>query len=279
MEVINLEKWSEFNGALEDVYKKHGVLRVDDGKALRDNMILYRGHGSSEWELTTTLERVSKNEWKVLDYIRQITACYPQIESFNGVEFNGVEFAIENWPEFEIKYKEKVREFDPEISFYEYWTYLRQHGYPSPLLDWTSSPYIAAFFAFFERIEAEQVSIFVYIERPRGGKGGFIGNPKINVHGKYVRTHKRHFLQKANYTTCTKYLKKEKEHLIDSHEKVFKHPVGYQDVLIKINLPAKERISALKDLDKFNINYFSLFQTEDALIKSLAFSELELGET
>jgi hypothetical protein len=31
---------------------------------------------------------------------------------------------------------------------YEYMAYLRHHGFPSPLLDWTRSPYIAAYFAF-----------------------------------------------------------------------------------------------------------------------------------
>jgi hypothetical protein len=49
-----------------------------------------------------------------------------------------------------------------------------------------------------------------------------------------------------------------------------------QDLLIKITLPTKVRLPALEELNDYNINHFTLFQTEDALIKALAIREFEV---
>jgi hypothetical protein len=49
-----------------------------------------------------------------------------------------------------------------------------------------------------------------------------------------------------------------------------------QDLLIKITLPTKQRRPALEELNDYNINHFTLFQTEDALIKALAIREFEV---
>jgi hypothetical protein len=47
---------------------------------------------------------------------------------------------------------------------------------------------------------------------------------------------------------------------------------------IKITIPASERKVALKDLYDHNINHYTLFQTEDSLVKSLSAKYFDLSE-
>lgn len=54
--------------------------------------------------------------------------------------------------------------FDGDIG--AMWGFAQHHGFPTPLLDWTESPYIAAYFAFAERMEKrdldEQEKVRIY---------------------------------------------------------------------------------------------------------------------
>lgn len=46
------------------------------------------------------------------------------------------------------------------------------------------------------------------------------------------------------------------------------------DILWDFNLPATERLKVLSLLDRFNLNAFSLFGSEESLMETMAFREL-----
>src|SRR5262249_15416048 len=154
---------------------------------------------------------------------------------------------------------------------YDLWVYLRHLGFPSPLLDWSESPYVAQFFAFETQRKVDRVAVYVFIERVGTTKGGIVGEARIDLQGPYTRSHRRHYQQQAWYTIATEFYNK-KAHCFLPHNKVFENEEEpNQDILYKITLPMKDRLDALKKLYEYNITSFSLFGSEDALVNMLAF--------
>jgi FRG domain len=60
-----------------------------------------------------------------------------------------------------------------------YMTHLRHNGFPSPLLDWSKSPHIGAYFAFSHARPDVNVALYCYRERPNRFKVVGIKEPII----------------------------------------------------------------------------------------------------
>ena len=267
MKTYTVETWDE----VKDAFK----LIEQDRMALADKLklhpgssaILYRGHGDSDWDLKTTLERTCDESVLLTEYYRHILKTRPQVEAFSNTRWELMGFD---------EYREWAQSRSdlnwPDYPGYEYMIYLRHHGFPSPLLDWSQSPYVAAFFAYSNiPHESESVAIYGYAESIGSGKVWSSNDPLITVRGPYARSHKRHFLQQCKYTVCSKIAGNGLEYA--SHEEVFKLEKEEQDVLWKIVAPRSSVSSALKDLDFMNVNALSLMGSEDALIQTLGARE------
>lgn len=273
MEEKRIRTWAEFNPFLRDLEKQYGF-NTSSG-VRQKNRFLFRGQANSEWKLQTTLERYCSTEWSVVKYLQLTRDCLPKLETFTGKTWNlpSEDEAIEH-----IKSQSDLFYARIPRPYYEYWVHLRHQGFPSPLLDWSASPYIAALFAFFPRQELapEDVSIYIYIERPEGGKAVQGGCPRIDVKGPKIRTNTKHYLQQSWYTIAIQ--DKESEPYIIPHTDVFegsKPGIIDQDRLVKVDVPYSQRDSVLQYLMEHNVNFFSITQTEEGLLKTLAFEELE----
>lgn len=259
----------QFESLLEELQDLRQTTTDSCGGGVSD--FLFRGQGNEEYSLQTTLDRAPGGPWSFSRYFRLISIARPQIETFTGQRWD-----MEDWPELS-KWASKYDNLKlSQFPAYDYLVFLRHHGFPSPLLDWTRSPYVAAYFAF-AHPQSEWVAIYVYWEHTGQGKVGSSTEPQIVSFGPYVRSHSRHFLQQSEYTIAAQY--RDDKWCYASHEDVFASGSATQDRLWKCTLPASERTSVLEILDAHNLNAFSLFQTEEALLDTIAVRELELSET
>jgi hypothetical protein len=261
---IRLKSWEEF---------AEFASQFDEPRRSPWDEVWFRGQADAQWRLHTTLERRSRRVTKASAYLGLISEIKPAIEVFTGSEFK-----MPTGQEIE----RRCREYDLFQWFLleaiTYMAHLRHGGFPSPLLDWTSSPFVAAYFAFSKAKDAHEVAVFAYRERPDNIKFEGGNRPNIFSFGPLLKTHKRHFRQQSRYTACLEFQNNNEWHFVP-HESVYgQKNERRQDLLWKMILPATERRKVLRHFDKFNLNEFSLFDSEEGLLEMLATRVFDLRQ-
>jgi hypothetical protein len=126
---------------------------------------VFRGQCNASWRLETTLERETSSETysmhQYFEIIKKVRPKLPTPITWSWEILDSPEYA--NWFYH--------RNFLWLNGLMAYLVYLRHHGFPSPLLDWTKSPDVAAYFAFQNvNSEVEAVAIFAFLENTAGVK-------------------------------------------------------------------------------------------------------------
>ena len=266
---IDVATWAEFEDNLQDIRLKH---------ASHFFPLLFRGHSDACWSLDTTLDRSQNKSMRFDKYYKIISSIRIDIETFTGnswsiPRYHAVGKTVQEYGGFSA---ELTSGYNPA---YEYMAYLRHHGFPSPLLDWTRSPYIAGYFAFSKADDSKSVSIYVLAEADY--HFGSNNVPRVYRLGPNIKVHRRHVLQQSEYTMCLIF-NAESEWRFAKHDDVLQSNnetiggVKWNFALTKFNIPSEERRKVLGLLDEHNLNAFSLFGSEESLMETMRLRKLTL---
>jgi hypothetical protein len=165
-------------------------------------------------------------------------------------------------------------------SILSFMAYLRHHGFPSPLLDWSRSPYVAAFFAFEWRDPcAEEVAIYTFREYTGPMPNATVTTMPhaLGIGSGLLGTSARHWKQRSEYTLCARKVSSDRSldsHVFADHEEAINIPgfipegdeetdvADAGNAVAKYTVPARERGTALACLAEKGITRGELF-TDD----------------
>lgn len=254
MEKIELDSWSDFEREIDKNFLRQ-IENMDMALPF-----YFRGQADATWRLETTLERYVGPNRRVDRYYDIITRIQSEIETFTD----------RNW---DLPSSQDYINSPKPVSFLKndaiisYMQYLRHFGYPSPLLDWTRSPFVAAYFALKDvTSKAKSVAIFQLFVRDKGSPSD---GTYVDVIYTPPRKNKRHYLQQSVYSVCTKEIDGKLCYASHENPTVVGDDLSGSTLIKKYVLPASERTTALHRLEAYNINSYSLFGTEESLLETL----------
>jgi FRG domain-containing protein len=147
--IRKLGSWAEF---IESV--RTGPIRNHKGGKSSPDQVFYRGHANPDWKLWSPLDR------QLITQVGSDGNTYWSVRKKKGLEWYDNKCS-----KILAHFKQSchgMSNIDSETSDDEYWALGRHFGLLTPLLDWTLSPYVAAFFAFAERLKYMEHGSHVY---------------------------------------------------------------------------------------------------------------------
>lgn len=219
-----------------------GFVNFLNGKLSEYEKYVYRGHASSAWKLESSLDRL-------VEQAPNKTILKSQMVKKRAAHLQNFKFATRG-----------RRQFPIELSDDDWWALGQHHGLATPLLDWTESPYVAAYFALSanHKVMTERCVVFglstSFVEQINNNaellKKSFWGDLKLFTpqSDENIRlVSQRGLFSIAQYAPSVE-------------EWISEHAIGYEKAaLLKITIPASERDIALRNLNRMNVNHLSLF--------------------
>ena len=226
--VVELSSWKYFN---DFVYQK----------MLDFRQYIWRGQRCDDWSLESTLDRALSKVART----KQPGVRAQHLDNFKYA-VRGRRAAIAT----------------PIETENEWWALGQHYGLATPLLDWTTSPFVAAYFAFANEgspqtrkraVFAVQPGFFkVHSKKTAQTHTGSDRPPIVEIVKPLSDDNPRLVNQGGLFTRSPETVPLA-QWISDNHTNVEKN------ILIKITIPNKDRNEALRSLNRMNVNHVSLF--------------------
>ena len=226
------------------------------------NSYIWRGQKCDTWQLESTFDRLVRDA-KVPD---------TRHSDFLSKHLDAFKYAVRG-----------RRGSNPPIinDENEWWALGQHHGLATPLLDWTTSPFVAAFFAFIETAEPQTRFRAIYAlhqptierlskdkarlanierkERVNAAKNSLsrmLLDYEIKLEASFIRplSDENHRLMNQGGLFSRTPTGKTLEQWVQEH-----CSEGESGTIIKILIPNQSRENCLRNLNRMNINHLSLF--------------------
>lgn len=193
---------------------------------------IYRGHRDEKWRLLSSFDRCTG---ELSQEIRSEVLAH-HVEDFKKRALDA-----------------GIRGAEPSLSQDQWWALGQHHRLLTPLIDWTCSPFVAAFFAFRDCHKGEKRAIFAVSQIEVFRQGGAL---RLSA---AVTRHNERMRRQAGLHTQTTY-----QTVLDLEALIESRPTSIDTwVLIKMLIPNKCRKCCLRDLRLMNIIPINLFPEDD----------------
>jgi len=218
------------------------------------NSFIYRGQSNNGWNLSTTLHRTGRadSHENFVNYFKLVLPFVQEpVEAWDGSR----------------------RDLNNPSQLAEFVAFLQHHGFPTPLLDWTFSPYIAAYFAF-EGInhfapQNDFVSIYAFnqgewIKSYRQIHDYEPDEKHVTIFNPTYRGNPKKMLQQGTFMFTN---------VLDIESHIHHNEKTLGQFLNKYEISVKERPKIFKDLIAMNITAMQLMPSMESVCKK-AFAEI-----
>lgn len=254
IQLVEFVSWRQFKSELfERLFSANSSANGERPK------LLFRGQSCNSWHLLSSFDRLMEEHGIRGGRIEEVYTRSLEDFYINGVEMNliaGLTRVSGQEPFPAIK-------ADPE-KMTELEAYAQHYGFPTRLLDWSESPYVAAFFAAsdHEKCTSKQLTIWCL--------NVAVARQILNEHDLVIRERtldreRRQVWQRASFTINRTNHTKTDEIFDPTKGRLRDEPAS--PALYRCTIPQTEAVAMLTDLDFMRINYLSVFPDIDGLVR------------